>query len=335
MRLGMGQALTDGFVVHVALSQGGERRVLPASDKALACFQGVARLVTILPGEEVWSDAFDFDLAAVTNVTVTIRFGETPAAVTGHPGSRATSYLRRGDTVAVTDMAGAAAVQHWYVLTGIDAEADAGCAAVVALGDSITDGRGSTTDGNNRWTDDLALRLGADERPLRTAVVNAGIGGNAVLAGGLGPTAMARFDRDVLEESGVRWVIVFEGVNDIGGSRDPSVAAGLISAYGKFIEKAHGKGLRIYGATITPFGGSMYFTPAHEAARQTVNTWIRTSGKFDAVIDFDSAVRDPSDSGKLLPTCDTGDHLHLNPAGYRAMAAAVDLKLFRRLSEKS
>jgi lysophospholipase L1-like esterase len=262
--------------VHVAVSSGGSG-VLPASDKAVA-FQGLAAL-TILPGGAVWSDAFDFDLAALTNVAVTIRFDDTPAAVTGHPGSRATSYLRREDAVTAPDMADAAVARHWYVLTGIDADADAGRAAVVALGDSITDGRGSTTDGNNRWTDDLALRLAAVERPLRTAVVNEGIGGNAVLAGGLGPTAMARFDRDVLSESGVRWVILFEGVNDIGGSRDPSVAAGLIAAYRSFIAKAHGKGLRIYGATITPFGGSMYFTPAHEAARKIVNTWIRMSGK--------------------------------------------------------
>jgi lysophospholipase L1-like esterase len=310
-----------------ALSAGGSA-ILPASDRALA-FHGLPS-VTIAAGEAVWSDAFDFDLAALTNVAVTIRFGDTPSAVTGHPGSRTTSYLRRGDAVTALDMAGVAAVQHWYVLTGIDAAVGEGSAAVVVLGDSITDGRGSTTDGNDRWTDDLAVRLGAGKSWRRTAIVNEGIGGNAVLAGGLGPTAIARFDRDVLSESGVRWVIVFEGVNDIGASHDSSVAANLIAAYRMFIEKAHGKGLPIYGATITPFGGSMYSTPAHEAARQAVNTSIRTSGQFDAVIDFDSAVRDPSDPAKLLPAYDTGDHLHLNPAGYQAMAAAVDLGLFGR-----
>ena len=164
------------------------------------------------------------------------------------------------------------------------------------------------------------------------AVLNEGIGGNCVLGGGLGPTAQSRLDRDVLAQSGARWLIVLEGVNDIGGSAAPNspVARDLIAAYRQFIEKAHAKNLRIYGATILPFGGSFYDRLGHEAARQTVNDWIRKGGKFDAVIDFDAAMRDPQNPAHLLPVADSGDHLHPNEAGYRMMADAVDLKLFRK-----
>ena len=287
--------------------------------------------VTIPAGKSVVSDPFDFNLPPLSDVAVTIDFGGTSAAVTGHPGSRTTSYLEAGDEVSAPAMSKAAKTVHWYILTGIDVEANPSSAAIVALGDSITDGKHSGIDKNGRWTDDLARRLQADKKLSDIAVLNEGIGGNCVVRGGLGPTALSRFNRDVLSQNGVRWLIIFEGVNDIGTSRasdSATVATNIITAFEKFIAEAHAHHIRVYGATITPFGGSFYDTPAHEAARQTVNNWIRNSGKFDAVIDFDAVMRDPRNPLHLLRTADSGDHLHPNPQGYRMMADAINLKLF-------
>ena len=197
---------------------------------------------------------------------------------------------------------------------------------VVVLGDSIADGRGSTTNGNDRWPDDLARRLQANAPTAGVAVMNQGIGGNAITAGGLGPTAIARYSRDVLGQSGVRWVVVFEGVNDIGGG---ATADSITSAYGSFISMAHARNLLIYGATITPFGSNAYYSVAHEATRQAVNTYIR-SGAFDGFIDLDAAVSDTSAPPKLQPAYDSGDGLHSTPAGYQKMADTFDLTLFTR-----
>lgn len=313
--------------IHLALSTGGST-IKTGSDRALT-FQGKPS-VTIPAGEIVVSDPLDFDLAPLSDVAVTIDFGDTSAAVTGHPGSRSTSYLQPGDSVSEVELPTAAQTQHWYILTGMDVEANHPSAAIVTLGDSITDGRGSGTDKNDRWPDDLARRLQSDKNTADIAVLNEGIGGNCVLRGGLGPTVVSRFDRDVLSPSGVRWLIVLEGVNDIGGSHDASVATNLIVAYGQIIDQAHARRLRVYGATILPFGRSFYDSPAHEAARETVNQWIRTSDKFDAVIDFDAVMRDPQNPSHLLPAADSGDHLHPNEAGYEIMADAIDLKLFSK-----
>lgn len=313
--------------VHLALSAGGSA-IHTNSDQTLT-FQGQPS-VTIPAGESVASDPIDFDLAPLSRLAVTIHFGGTSPTVTGHPGSRTRSYLQAGDSVSAPDLPDAGRPEHWYILTGIDVEAENSGAAIVALGDSITDGRGSGTEKNDRWPDNLARRLQADKDLADIAVLNEGIGGNCILRGGLGPTALSRFDRDVLSQDGVRWLIVFEGVNDIGGSHGTNspVAENLIAAYGKFIDQAHAHHLRAYGATITPFGGSSYDSPAHEAARETVNNWIRTSGKFDAVIDFDAVVRNPQNPSRLLPAADSGDHLHPNEHGYEMMADAINLKLF-------
>src|SRR5208282_1285852 len=313
--------------VHLALSAGGSA-IKTNSDLALM-FQGKPSM-TIPAGESVLSDTFDFDLTPLSDLAVTIDFGGTSATVTGHPGSRTTSYLQAGDWVLAPDLPKAAKTEHWYILTGIDVAANSSSAAIVTLGDSITDGRGSGTDRNDRWPDALARRLQADKTIADFAVLNEGIGGNCVLRGGLGPTALARFDRDVLSQSGVHWLIVLEGVNDIGGSHDASVATNLIAAYGKMIEQAHAHHIRVYGATILPFGGSFYDQPAHEAAREAVNNWIRTGGRFDAMIDFDAAMRNPQNPSHLLPAADSGDHLHPNETGYKIMADAIDLKLFRK-----
>jgi len=313
--------------VHLAESAG-ESSIRQGTDRALT-FSG-KQTVTIPAGKTVTSDTLDYSLTKLTNMAVTIYFGNVPAALTGHPGSRTTSYLKPGNAAGSLSMPGAAVTEHWYVLTGIDLFAGDSCKAAVALGDSITDGRGSTTNGNDRWTDGLAWRLQENTSTSKVSVLNQGIGGNAVLSGGLGPTALSRFERDVLQQSGIRYAIVFEGVNDIGAGSSQAVATNLINAYKEFITKAHARGILVYGATITPFGGSQYDSAAHEQARQTVNNWIRTGGQFDAVIDFDAAVRNPGNQKQLLGSYDSGDHLHLNAEGYKKMSEAVDLTLFSK-----
>jgi lysophospholipase L1-like esterase len=316
--------------VHLAVSAGAGA-IDAGTDRALTF--GGADSVTIPPGGAVMSDAFPFALRPLSNVAVTIRFGATSADVTGHPGSRTTSYIQPGDAVTAADLTSAVKTDHWYILTGIDVVAER-AAAVAVLGNSITDGRGSGTNRNNRWPDELARRLQADPRTARVAVLNQGIGGNCVVAACLGPSALARFDRDVLGQSGVRWLVILEGVNDIGRAHGAagadSVASGLIDAYRQMIGKAHARGIRVYGATILPFAGSQYDSPDRERARQTVNAWIRTGGAFDAVIDLDAALRDPASPTRLRPEGDTGDHLHPSEAGHRMIAEAVDLSLFVR-----
>lgn len=310
----------------------GESRIDSASQRSLS-FGGSAS-VTVPAGTDTTSDVVAFELAPLSNVAITTRFGAIPSGVTGHPGSRTTSYIQRGDALLAPSLPGAVGTAHWYVVAGLDVASSAPSAAVVALGNSITDGRGSGTDRQNRWPDELSRRLQADPSTRDVAVLNAGIGGNCVLRSCLGPSALARLDRDVLRAPGARWVIVLEGVNDIGQARRPagadSIARGLIEAYRRIIARAHDAGILVYGATILPFGGSFYDAPHREAARTTVNQWIRTSRAFDAVIDLDAAMRDPAQPTHLAPAADGGDHLHPNEAGYRMMAAAVDLALFRR-----
>lgn len=309
----------------------------PATDRALT-FAGSSD-VTVPPGTEFVSDALDYPVAALSDLAVTFHLDSPPATQTGHPGSRATSYLVHGDFVGAPNLLDAKNVDHWYQVSGIDVLAPAGAASIVVLGDSITDGHGATTNGNDRWTDILAQRLQASANKRSIGVSNQGIGGNHLLTDGLGPNALARFDRDVLAPASVRWVILFEGVNDLGGlTRDGEVTPEqhsvrvkhIISAYEQIVQRAHAHGLRVFGATITPYVGSDYYHPGplSEADRQAVNAWIRVAGHFDAVIDFDSVVRDPQHLDRLLPAFDCGDHLHPSPAGYRAMGEAVQLNLF-------
>jgi lysophospholipase L1-like esterase len=315
----------------------------PASDRGLT-FAGSAA-VTVPPGAEMVSDPLPYPVAPLSDLAVTFHMDTPPARETGHPGSRATSWYVHGDQVGAARLESAKTVDHWYQVSGIDVEATAdsvaNSGAVAVLGDSITDGHGATTNGNDRWTDVLARRLQGAAEMRRVGVSNQGIGGNHLLTDGLGPNALARLDRDVLAPAGVRWVIVFEGVNDLGGlARDGEVPAAehaamvarVEAAYAQIVARAHAHGLRVYGATITPYVGSNYYHPGplSEADRQAVNAWIRSAGHFDAVIDFDAVVRDPQKPGQLLPAFDCGDHLHPSPAGYKAMGEAVPLALFAR-----
>lgn len=311
--------------VHVATSAG-TSAITASTDKELS-FGGSAS-VTIAAKQAVVSDAFDFALMPLSNLAVSIAFGTTSNDITGHPGSRTTSFIATGDAVSSATLSSPTTTDHWYILSGIDVAADSSAHALVALGDSITDGRGSTTNGNDRWPDLLAKRLQNNTTTAKIGMLNQGIGGNTVLSGGLGPTATSRFDGDVLKQSGVRWLIVFEGVNDIGNSSNgASTASSLINAYKQFVSKAHGAGLKAFGATITPFNGNSYYSTDHESARKTVNEFIRGAGNFDALIDFDAAVRDPSKQDTLLKMYDSGDGLHLNPTGYQKLADTVDLAL--------
>jgi lysophospholipase L1-like esterase len=279
---------------------------------------------TIPVGAQVVSDPLPFPVRSFENIAVTayLAHGQGSLSITSHPGSRTTSYLVPGNQVSASDLPGATPVDHWYFLSGIEVLSPA--SAVAVIGDSLSDGRGSTTNGNDRWPDVLASRLSS-------AVVNQAAGGNRVLQDGLGPNVLARLDRDLLAQSGVSRAIVFEGINDIGTAAPAAAAAtaaDLIDAYDQILTRAHAAGIEVYGATLTPFGGNEgYDDPLREAARTSVNAWIR--GHFDAVLDFDRVVRDPVTPVRLLPAYDVGDHLHLNPAGYRALGTSVPAGLFR------
>jgi lysophospholipase L1-like esterase len=324
--------------VHVALPLSPASNAISiATDRPLTFAGGTD--VTVPAGAEFVSDPLELAVAPLSDLALTFHIDTPPARETGHPGSRATSYYVHGDFVTAANLAEPKQVAHWYQVSGIDVRAAPGASAVVALGDSITDGHGATTDGNDRWTDVLAQRLQASPATRDIGMSNQGIGGNHLLTDGLGPNALARFDRDVLAPAGARWVIVFEGVNDLGGlARDGEVPLAahaalvqrVIAAYQQIIARAHAHGLRVYGATITPYAGSAYYHPGplSESDRQVVNEWIRAAGQFDAVIDFDAAVRYPQHPDHLLPGYDCGDHLHPSPAGYKAMAAAIPLDLF-------
>jgi lysophospholipase L1-like esterase len=311
-----------------------------ATDKALT-FSG-KNDVTVPPGAEMVSDPIQFPVDALGSITVTYHLDTPPSRETSHPGSRATTYYVHGDQVSAADLPDAKHVEHWYQVTGIDVlDNAAGAGTVVALGDSITDGHAATTNGNDRWTDAFAANLQSSPATRDIAVSNRGTGGNHLLVDGLGPNALARFDRDVLAPAGVKWVIVFEGVNDLGGlsirgdapaEAHTAMVANIEAAYAQMIARAHAHSIRIFGATITPYGGSGYYHPfpSNEADRQAINAWIRAAGHFDGVVDFDAVVRDPQNPDKLLPAFDCGDHLHPSPAGYKAMGEAVPMRLFEQ-----
>lgn len=300
-------------------------------------FDGAPEVV-IPAGADYLSDPVSLPARALDNIAISIRYEGEPEQ-TSHPGSRATSWHLPGNHLTAEAMPGAASFDHWFNLAALEVERCAPAHLIVALGDSITDGKGSTTNGNDRWTDILAQRLQADPKRRPIAIVNQGIGGNRLLNDGLGPNALARLDRDVLAQPGVTHMILLEGINDLGTlTRDAPVSAEahqahvarIIGAYRQIIARAHARGVKVIGATVMPFVGNGYYhaDAQNEADRQAVNAWIRKPGNFDGLIDFDRVTRDPAHPDRLLPAYDDGDALHPSPKGYKAMGKAISLSLF-------
>jgi lysophospholipase L1-like esterase len=322
--------------VHIAL-RAHDSAIQPGSDHALT-FAGKST-VTIAKGESVLSDPVAMHVAPLQDLAVSFYVSGETGPSTIHANGVATVYLTEsGDATAAADIKNGEVITSRLFLTGVDVAASPSDRAVVTFGDSITDGFNSTNDANHRWPDVLAERLHADASLSSVAVVNSGISGNRILNDGAGPSALSRFDRDALDKPGVHWIVFLEGINDIGASGQPATpkdnvsAQQIIDGMKALISRAHAKGVKIFGATLTPFGGMdwPYHTAEGEKKRQIVNAWIRTSGAFDAVIDFDKVVRDPAHPDRFLPKFDSGDHLHPNDAGYHAMAEAVDLSLFAK-----
>ena len=304
----------------------------------IVTFDGAGE-VTIPPGAELYSDDIALPVVAGGDVAVSLYFPEAVTTPTGHSGARSTTFLSAGDNTASPTPPDARKIGGWWALSDIEVRDAAQTATIVTIGDSITDGYGVKDDSNTRWPDDFARRLAASPATRRFSVVNAGIGGNRMLLDGTGPNMMARFDRDVIARPGVTHAILLEGVNDLGVlTRDQPVDEAthramvrrITGAYRQLAERAHAHGIRLIVGTITPFQGNDYYHPgpATEADRQAINAFIRTSGLFDGVVDFDRAVRDRARPDRLAPAYDSGDHLHPSREGYRVMADAVPLSLF-------
>ena len=320
---------------HVALREK-ESGVVTGSDRSLM-FSGKGS-VTIPPGAQMISDPVDLNVPALADLAISVYIpGETGPA-TMHATGLHTSYVSKaGDFTGAPSLGDATTTQSWFLVAGVDVMAPADAFSIVAFGDSITDGATSTPDSNRSWPSLLAERLQANPATARVAVVNQGISGNRVLRDGAGVSALARFDRDVLSQAGVKWVIIMESINDIGiGFRsnptpnpaDSITADELIAGLRQLIARAHTHGIKVMGATLTPFEGAAYYSEQGEAARQAVNQWIRTGGEFDAVVDFEAATRDAANPKTFRSEYNIRDHLHPNDAGYKAMADAIDLSWF-------
>jgi lysophospholipase L1-like esterase len=304
--------------------------IVPGTNKVVT-FNGQPS-VSIPPGALVVSDPASFKLAALSDLTVSFFLPNPTGPVTEHQLGNATSYHVTGNVVSSASLESPATSTSWYYLNGVDTLAPADAGAVITIGDSITDGAKSTIDTNQRWPDELARRLQADSKYRNLSVLNEGISGNKILLDGAGPNALARFDRDVIAQSGAKYLLILEGINDIGrlhGTPDAGLtAADLISALNQMVVRAHAHGIAVIGCTLTPYHGAGYYTEQGETIRKAVNEWIRTGGVLDGFVDLEAAVRDPNHPDTFLPAVDPGDHLHPNDAGYKAMGDAIDLKLF-------
>ena len=330
---------------HLALAASGGA-IRPRSDHVLT-FGGRPQAV-MRAGAPLLSDPVDLPVGALSRLAISLYLPDQVDACTCHGTSDEPGYATSGDATSAPSLpvAGGPGGLPRVMISGVDVAAGTPMKTIVAFGDSITDGVGATPGKDLRWPDQLSARLqAAGRRDLDVA--DEGISGNRVLNDGFGVSALARFDRDVLETPGLRYVILFEGINDIGISfmkrqtdgpmasfmnglpGGPVTAEDIIAGYRQIIARAHEHGVRIFGATVTPYGGAATFSPEGEAARQTVNHWIRTSGAFDGVIDFDAVWNDPAHPGRIKDGLHMGDHLHGSDAGYKALAAAIDLKLFK------
>ncbi len=300
--------------------------------------------ITIPPGSIAVSDPIAFNLAPLSDLAISLSVaGQAIPTLTTHDLSLETNYIATFDQVSATTLKDAAPTDVWTFLKGVEVEApqstpqsEPPAATIVAFGDSITDGWHSTSGTHNTWPDLLAVRLHNNPATANLAVINEGIGGNRVLHDGWGPNALARFDSDVLAPSGVKYVVLFESINDIGHAYDPKKpydivsADNLITGLTQLATRAHAHHLKVIGATLTPYMGAAYSSPAGDAVRNAVNQWIRTTNQLDGVIDFDKATRDPANPSVFAPAADSGDHLHPGDAGFHTMANSIDLTLFTK-----
>jgi len=319
---------------HAALSAGGAA-IQPGTDHALT-FGGAAE-VRIAPGAAVFSDPVALTAPPFSDLAISFYVpNQILRAETYHSFADQDNFAADGDVAGAAALPQPATFPSWYFLSGVDVPAAEGARAIVALGDSITDGAHSAANANRRWPDVLAARLKQEPGLEQVSVLNEGIGGNRVLNENAGPSALSRFDRDVLAQDGVKYLIVLEGINDIGHTARPSGPEDEIDAaqveFGlkQMADAAHEHGIKVYGATLTPFAGASYYSDRGEQMREEVNRWIRASGVFDAVIDFDQITRDEADPTRFNPEYDCGDHLHPGDEGYKAMGAGIDLKLFEK-----
>jgi len=329
---------TSGLVIgsaHVAISADAAS-ISSATDRVLK-FNG-SPTITIPAGALVVSDAVTLTVPGLCDLAVSLYLPDNVAATTQHSVGLQTTYISASGDFTGAAIEPTTTTQSYYFLTGVEVAASNRARAIVTLGDSVTDGFGSTPDTNQRWPNLLAERLQSDATTSRFSVLNAGVSGNRVLHDFVGTSALARLDRDTLVQTGVKYLIVADGNNDflipglIGNPAEVVTVAQMIQAHRQMIDRARAMRLRIYGGTLTPVEGYPFpgfWTPDLEAKRQAINHWIRTSRAYDAVIDFDKLLRDPSHPSRLLPAYDSGDHLHPNDGGYRTMAYAIDLSLFR------
>ena len=326
------EPLTLG-AAHIAISAGAGS-IQAGSDHALT-FNGKPA-VEIPAGAFVLSDPVTMQAAPLSDLVVSVYVPEQRIRNTScHTFADSTNYVLKGDATTAATADNSSPIYAWCFVKSIDVKTEGKAAAIVTFGDSITDGALSTRDANHRWPDLLAARLQADKKTADLGVLNQGIGGNRVLHDGYGPSALARFDRDVIAQSGVKYLIILEAINDIGRLKEPHeqgdkiTADDLIFGLTQLVTRAHQHGIKVFGATLTPYMSAGYSSPQGEAVRQAYNNWIRTSGVFDGVIDFDKVTQDPAHPDTFLPDYDSGDHLHPKDAGYKAMGDSVDLSLFR------
>lgn len=315
--------------VGIAVSKGGS--TIDVSTSKVLKFDS-KKEVTMKANGETESDPISFHLEPGMKVAITICFGEAGPQIGGHAASRTTSYLLAGNQSVTADFSKSISTDHWFATAGIDVIAPKMAAAIAVIGNSIVDGRGSGTSKFNRWTDLFSERLLKNPETKNRAVLNLGIGGNCVVRGGQGEPAVVRFDRDILGQQGVKWLIISEGVNDIGGIKDSTqvipVVNSLIDAFSQMIDKAHSKGIKVYGATLLPFAKSGYDKDFRRMARDKINEWIRTYGRYDAVIDFDKIMQDPQNPQAISNELQS-DFLHPNEFGYKTMGEYIVLNLFK------
>ena len=316
----------------IGVSQGGST-INQVSSAGLTF--GGRTMVTIPPGALMVSDPATVNVPAGSDLAVSFFLPvQTITHLSVHGSADQTSYTAPGNVVGARTLESPSEIRNWPFVKGVDVKVTARSAAVVAFGDSITDGAFAAQNQNARWPDELARRLLANPKTAGIGVLNEGIGGNRILHDNTGPSALARFDRDVIAQSGVKYIIILEAINDIGHAYDPGraydvvSADDLIAAYQQMAERAHTHGIKVYFATLTPYAGAKYMSPAGEEVRQALNKWIRTTHDIDGFIDFDKATRDPAHPDTFLPAYDHSDHLHPSDPGYKAMGDAIDLNLF-------